>query len=537
MKLRLRSHLALAALGALMLAFASPPVARAKDEPTAKKKAPAKTAPAQKGDTITWERDLVAAFESAAKAGQPVMICINSKTVDGGREEPAAKGLREVIYKDPRVVGLSRQFVCVFLTPNASSKDYGELRARFGIEGMIVSPQHIFADPTENPKTPLFRREYWSYGSGEKGIEALVSMMETAARKFASRRGEEGAVKPPPGGDKKTPEPSAKDPEGKQPEKDAPIAPEDDAARQKWIEETIALIDTDAEERRQKAIKTLILNDKEGDCINPLIALLPELKKNEPAQIDLVRALGRPDLFDAAEPIAVFLKHKNKDLRANAAVSLEYIGSPDSVKPLRKYALKEKDENLANHLFRALGRCGAGESKVRQVLAKRARSAKSEFASLGAIIGLAYFEGDKKAARAVEDILQKIGPQTFGRRGGGRNTLKRVMLTWCLTEIGNPKSADFIRDKMLGPLENMQSRWLRRTVTFYEAAVKICEGDKKAKSDLNAGIVRVFEFMGGNDMMDDARKDRDRTKFTPKADWEIRGRGGDPLGGGGGGSR
>ena len=51
-------------------------------------------------------------------------------TVDGRRrQEPAAKGLREVIYKDVRVVTKSRQFVCAFLTPEGSSHDYGELRA------------------------------------------------------------------------------------------------------------------------------------------------------------------------------------------------------------------------------------------------------------------------------------------------------------------------------------------------------------------------------------------------------------------------
>ena len=533
-------RLFVACIGVTLCALAIPMSATAKEDAAPAKteeKAPAKAPTAKKGDTITWERDLVAALESAKKADQPVMICINSKTVDGGREEPAAKGLREIIYKDPRVVGRSRAFVCVFLTPNASSNDYGELRARFGIEGLIVSPQHIFADPTHNTKTPLFRREYWSYGSGDKGIETLLSMMDTASRKFAGRRGEEGAVTPPPGGDKKTPEPSGKDPKAEPAKPDAPIAPEDDAARKKWIVETLMLVTSEFEERRQQAIKTLVLNDKDGDCINPLIALLPTLKKNVPAQIDLVRALGRPKLFQAAEPIEALLKHKNEDLRANAAVSLEYIGSPDSVKPLKKYAAKEKDENLANHLYRALGRCGAGDSKVRQVLAKRARSAKSQFASFGAIIGLAYFEGDKKAARAVEDVLQKVGPQSFGRRSGGRNTLKRVLLTWCLTEIGDPKSAKYLREKMLKPLEHVKSPWLRRTVKFYEAAVKICEGDEKAKSDLHAGIERTFEFMGGNDMMDDARRDRDRSKFTPKADWEIKGRDRGGLGGPGGGSR
>ena len=48
------------------------------------------------------------------------------------------------------------------LRPAGNSADYGELRA-LGIEGLIVSPQHIFVHP--NGEKILVRQEYWSHGS------------------------------------------------------------------------------------------------------------------------------------------------------------------------------------------------------------------------------------------------------------------------------------------------------------------------------------------------------------------------------------
>src|SRR5262245_10040315 len=96
--------------------------------------------PAKPGDSITWVKSLKPAFEQAEKEQKPLMICINSEFVDGGRREEAGKELRENTYRDPRVVTRSREFVCAFLTSGGSSEDFGELRARYKIDGLVVSP-------------------------------------------------------------------------------------------------------------------------------------------------------------------------------------------------------------------------------------------------------------------------------------------------------------------------------------------------------------------------------------------------------------
>ncbi len=499
----------------------------------AKEKKDASEPGAQEGDTITWSKDVVKAFEKAAQLRKPVMICINSRRVDGGKVEPAAKGLREIIYKDVRIVAKSRKFVCVFLTSGGSSAEYGELRARFGIDGLIVSPQHIFAHPDHKTgDRPLFRKEYWPYGQGETAVKALLDMMDKSLAAFSAREGKPATPEAPDAGSGDGPAPDAPE---------APIAPEGDEKRKAWIQTLIDLIKRGGVAQREEAVRSLVANDKDGDCTDALIALMATLAEDKmiDALTIVVRGLTVPGLDKAALAMHPFLKHKDEGLRANTAVTLEYIGSKESIKTLTARAGREKSEEIANHIYRALGRCGVGESSVRSLLLKKAKGSKSEAASFGPIVGLAYFEKDAKAARGVEKQLKAMGPPGGGRRGGGRGTLKRAMLAWTLAEIGDPKSGDFMRERMIKPLENTQAWWKGPVMTYYDGVARTCEGDKDAADAVSNGIQRTLEFSGGTEKFQTAaRQGRDKSKFEPKADWEIQGRdwrGG--MGGRGGGDK
>ena len=137
-------------------------------------------------------------------------------------------------------------------------------------------------------------------------------------------------------------------------------------------------------------------------------------------------------------------------MRGNAAVTLEYIGSDDKkvIAALSKLASKAKDPAIANHAFRVLGRCGVKNSRVRSLLLKQAVGSKSEFASHGPCITLAYFEKGKAAARGVEKILKHILKQIGipgGRRGEEGNSVKRGLVSWTLASIGNSKSGAFFK--------------------------------------------------------------------------------------------
>lgn len=452
------------------------------------------------GERIAWRATVNSALTVAKDSKRPVMVCINIARVDGRTdEEPAAKGLREIVYRDPRVVAKSREFECVLLTREEGAGDYDPLR-KLGIEGRIISPQHVFL--ASDGSRILLRKEYWQHGSGEKAVEALLALMTEAQ----TDPGKAGADATAGGG-----------------------PPADEEGRAKWIAERLKEVAGTGLTERNRALVQLVRADREGDCTTPLIALLPQFQDNASTLRALVRALGRDGLEAAALPLTELLGHKEVTIRANAAVSLEYVGSRDKkvVAALTRAAGKDKDEGVANHAYRALGRCSAGDAKVRGLLLEGAAGGKSEFASYGPLIALAYFEGDEKAAQGVEKLLESMGVPG-GRRGGGQNTVKRAVASWTLASIGGPKNGKYVREELVGGLENVKAFWVDGLRTFWTAVADVCDGKKERMADVESGVRGIAGFarnpqFGGEgadtrDLMDEARTGREPGAFKPKGD-------------------
>jgi hypothetical protein len=485
---------------------------------------------AKPGDTITWVKSLKPAYEQAEKDQKPLMICINSERVDGGRVESAAKELRENTYRDPRVVTRSRQFICAFLTSEGSSDDFGELRARYKIDGLIVSPQHIFARPDGTLLFP--RQEFWPHGTGENSIKALLALMDDALAK------EKAAKSLPPA----APGSPAPAPDGAAPGAPAPPAPPGAGApageQAAWLAEMTKAITAGPPDTRREALRRLLAEDKDGTNLKAILDLLPALAtaKDVPAQEDVIRALGRPGLKAAVPAVADYLGAKEITLRGNAAVTLEYIGAPEAVDALKKRVDNEKVEIIVAHLLRAIGRCGAGDAKVRNFLERQMKSAKEEIPCVGAVVGLAHFPKDAATARALEEEYAKVAPPGGGRRGWsmGGGAYKGTFFAWALAEVGDPKSADFMRKKKLPQYENQQWPGVANVVKFLEAVAQVCDGNAEKMSEVDGGIQGTLSFFGGNPLMDEARRNRDGAGFVPKADWDPAGRGGGAGGGGGG---
>jgi len=459
-----------------------------------------RAADAEPGDSIAWAKDLPAALRQAKEKQRIVLVCVNARFVEGRMdEEPAAKGLREVVYKDARVVKAARAFVCVLLTPDSGSADHGALRA-LGIDGKLTSPQHIFIRP--DGQALLLRRELWPYGKGEGGVKAFLDLLHEAQAKQ--------------GGPKPTPQAAP-----------AGIA----KGRAVWIARRLADVVAKGGSERDAAIRVLLEHDKDGDCVDPLLALLVAQKKDILLVTALVRGLGRDGLERAALPLAALLRHKNADVRGNAAVSLEYIGSSDKkvIAELKRLADKEKDEAIANHAYRALGRCGRKDAKVRALLLKKAASGRSEFASYGPSIGLAYFERDTKAARGVEQILKRIGVPG-SKRGGGTNAVKRTVVSWTLASIGNAKSGTFVREELMSGLEHVKAFWVQGLLTFWDVVARVCEGEPELLGGVEEGVRGAVTFVKGlnlercgaetRNLMDAYRKGRAASgaRFRPKGD-------------------
>ena len=181
-------------------------------------------------------------------------------------------------------------------------------------------------------------------------------------------------------------------------------------------------------------------------------------------------------------------------------------------------------------MYRALGRCGVEDAKARALLLKKAAAGKSEFASYGPCIGLAYFEGDEKAVRGVEKLLKQIGIPG-SRRGGGQNTVKRGVLSWTLASIGDEKSAKFVREELIAKLENVQAFWVAGLRAFWAGVAERCDGDESQMPGIVAGVRIIVGFARQGDLgrygaetrslMDDARKDRDTSTFEPLGDYLL----------------
>jgi hypothetical protein len=190
-------------------------------------------------------------------------------------------------------------------------------------------------------------------------------------------------------------------------------------------------------------------------------------------------------------------------------VSLEHVGSAAAVGPLLAQLDREKDDAVLADVLRAVGRCGPGAERVRAALDRRVASGKTEALCCAAVIGLAHAKGDAATARVIEDHLARVGPPGFGRRADkGVNSLKRVYLAWALATVGDPKSAAFVRERLLKPLEHVTGGpVVDAVITFYVAVFDVCEGRRDPRAVVEAGAKTVLATYG-NPLTAEARKHR-----------------------------
>lgn len=464
---------------------------------------------------IAWKANLKEAFEAGKKDGKPVFIAINAARVDGGTPEPAGKELREHVYLDPTIVAKSAEFSCALLKSDGNSADFAEIRSRFGIEGQVVSPQHIFAFSDGGL---IDKREYWSFPAGQASVDALLAMMDKALAAHRLHAGMPAA--PPPAPAPGTTPPPTPGEAAKPAEPGAPPAQTADEARAAWISNLVQKVRLGSAGRdaRDAAIAELMKGDQKNDCVDPLCTVLLEMKKDPETQIVILKALGKPGLEFVVPTVIQLLDDKTDDVRSNAAVTLEYVGSARAVDPLMKRLPRERDEVVFNNACRALGRCGVKQEAVRKALIHEIGAVKSAKTIPGPTIGLAYFEKDAEAARALEKFLKKEGDPP-----------KRAFMLWALTEIQDPKSGDFVK-KEIQPQE--KNRWI---IPFVNGIVALLTGDTEGTGRGAVDIGMSYTIGSLGTIGGSARKDRDQSQFKPKGEFAPRPPGGPGGGGPGGG--
>jgi HEAT repeat protein len=380
--------------------------------------------------------------------------------------------LREQVYADPRVAGKTKAFVCVLLRDPIPDEDGAELRSRYGIDGLIVSPQHLLL---HSDGTLILRKEYWEPGDLESSVPVLVGMLARATKAHEVRQ-------------------------------TLPALGEDAASRTAWLTAAQGLIRAGPDvELRRAAVREVAGVDKEGDALAALHALLLEAKdvkkEDAPVYAEILLRLGRSPRDAVVPGLCAFLEAKDPALRSHAAVSLEYVGSPQAVEGLDKRLAKEKDESVRSNLLRALGRCGAKDANVRKTLLRDA-AAKSDRVAAGAVLGLSYAEGDAEAARGLEKLLKTSTPG-----------LRRTALLWALVEIGDPKSGDAVRSALAEAQASAPDYYL------VQAAAACFDGRREAKKgELDQGLGWMLNEKAG----DPVRAVRRSPDFLPKGDFYAR---------------
>ena len=215
---------------------------------------------------------------------------------------------------------------------------------------------------------------------------------------------------------------------------------------------------------RDVAIQELVKGDKKGDCVAAALRAAARAEEG--------RRRGRGDRAGARQAGArgggahgaQLLDDTNDAVRGNAAVTLEYIGSAAAVEPLTKRLAKEKDEWARNDCCRALGRCGAKQEAVRKTLLRELATAKTNRLSVGPAIGLSYFDGATRTPRAGS---RRSSP-------AGVDWQKRAFGLYALTEIRDPKSAEFVREKVVKAEKNQAA------LAFLNAVVAVLAGTDPA---------------------------------------------------------
>ena len=421
---------------------------------------------------IEWQTELPKAFERAKAEQRPLFVAINAVEVDGGRIEPASKLLREQVSVDARVAEKAKPFVCVLLRDPIPTEDGGELRERYGIEGMIVSPQHLLLHADG---TLILRKEYWEPRDLETSVPVLLGMLARAAKAHEVRRA-------------------------------LPALGADATSRAAWLTAAQALVRAGPDvELRRAAVREVAATDKDGDGAAALHALLVEAKEvrkeDVPVYAEILFRLAATPRDRVVPGVAAFLEAKDPLLRSHAAVTLEHLGSAQAVEALTKRLSKEKDESVRANLLRAAGRCGSTDAGVRKTLLHDAAS-RSERVAAGAVLGLSYAEGDGDAARGLEKLLKTATPG-----------LRRASLVWALVEINDPKSADAVRATLAEAQPSAPDHYL------LQAAVACFEGKREAKKgELDNGLSWMLSEKAG----DPIRAVRRSPTFLPKGDFAAR---------------
>ncbi len=112
--------------------------------------------------------------------------------------------------------------------------------------------------------------------------------------------------------------------------------------------------------------------------------------------------------------VADFLDNNEVELRSEAAVALEQLGTSDALRDLSNQLGKEQDPLVQGRLLRAIGSSAPADAKVHALLLKREKAEKKPELRAAAIAALGWLDADPAVDAELESLLAKGGTPEQG---------------------------------------------------------------------------------------------------------------------------
>jgi hypothetical protein len=354
------------------------------------------------GSSISWQTDLTVAQKLAQEQNKIVFVAINMDN------EAANDRMAKSMYTDKSIVKLSERTVNVI----ASRFEHGkgackrfsgiacadhiqmDTQVRSGVikatpDTNIVAPQHIFLSSSGEillsvPYEVTVRQLQWCFVTAINKANPEAKLAMPTGAKAPRRLVMDGVMQGGSG--------------------DFTVAP---LSRMEIISAIKYIRSGAKRDQRVDAIVSMIATD-DPIAIDFLIVELGDVKlQRRPEQLErLLVAMGAVSPANYWTTIEKLLRSNTDSLRNMAAITMEQLAAPKSVKVLKSAYLKEEMRSIKKNMLRAMGVAGAEHSGTRSLLLKAVKNVdKESLLANNALLVLGLHATDKKALAALNDAL------------------------------------------------------------------------------------------------------------------------------------
>jgi len=334
---------------------------------------------------ILWQKNLDAAFIEAKKAHMPLFVAFHKD------QSADCILLAEDFYTDPEVVKLSRSFLCLAASENehrdqvmkTADGRFSTVCAWF-LHVECADHQRVFAKARRsflNNRPVEFPFHLFVHPGGKildsvgmtKSPRELAKVMQKVIDQM-------------------------------EPERDDEVFHAFDEEERKFVADLQRLKGSDPSLRRfilEKLVRW------EGAWVYAKLARFMKEKAPRDHAIHLIREMGFKGNHRAVDFLLELSKHKDKEYRLHAAVSLETIALGECAKAVRVWIGREKDLVVRANLFRTLAACAPADPRTLAWIEKELKSGNKPIARRHAAIALGMIGtvSPEKARQKLELLL------------------------------------------------------------------------------------------------------------------------------------